>query len=72
MKLLFWVGLAVLVLGLVSLVVPIPSTQHDSVQAVGITLGVETTHQETVSPVFSALLILAGAGMMIAGKARPQ
>jgi len=72
MKLLFWVGLAVLVLGLVSLVVPIPSTQHDSVQAVGITLGVETTHRETVSPVLSALLILAGAGMMIAGKARPQ
>jgi hypothetical protein len=60
--------LAVLLLGIVSLVVPIPSTQRDSVQAAGITLGVETHHQETVSPLISALIILGGAGMMIAGQ----
>jgi len=72
MKTLFWIGLAVLLLGLVSLMVPIPSTQRDTVQAAGVSLGVETTHQETIQPLFSALLILAGAGMMIAGQVRQR
>jgi hypothetical protein len=70
MKALFWIGLAVLVLGLVSLVVPIPRTQRDSVKAAGISIGVETRRQEKLSPVVSAIMILGGAGMMIAGKVR--
>ena len=70
MKVLFWIGLAVLVLGIVSLVVPIPHTEGDSVRAGGISIGVETRHEEKLSPVMSALMILGGAGMMIEGKAR--
>lgn len=31
-------------------------------------MGVETQHSQTVSPVISAVMILGGAGMMIAGK----
>ena len=72
MKTLFWIGLGMLLLGVASLIVPIPSTEHDSVQAAGITLGIETRHQETVSPVISALLILSGAGMLIAGQVKRQ
>ena len=70
MRALFWIGLTVLVLGLVSLVVPIPRTERDSVQAAGISFGVETRRQEKLSPVVSAIMILGGAGMMIAGKVR--
>jgi hypothetical protein len=72
MRALFWIGLAVLVLGLVSLVVPIPRTERDGVQAAGISIGVETRHRDKVSPVVSAMMILGGAGMMIAQKVRSQ
>ena len=68
MKILFWVGIAVLVLGLLSLVVPIPRSEHSGIQAGGISMGVETHYDEKVSPIVSAVMILGGAGMMIAGK----
>ena len=68
MKILFWFGLVVLVLGLVSLFVPIPRTEKEGVKAGGISLEVQTKHSETVSPIVSAAMILGGAGMMIAGK----
>ncbi len=72
MRVLFLMGLTVLVLGLVSLVVPIPRTERDSVKAGGISIGVETRHQEMLSPLVSAIMILGGAGMMIAQKVRSQ
>ena len=68
MKVLFWLGLVVLLLGLVSLIVPIPRTEKEGVKAGGISLEVQTKHSETVSPIVSAVMILGGAGMMIAGK----
>ena len=70
MKGLFWIRLAVLVLGIVSLVIPIPQNGRGSVRAGGISLGVGTRHAEKLSPGISALMILGGAGMMIAGKVR--
>lgn len=70
MKSLFWFGLVVLILGIASLVVPIPHTEHEGIKAGGISLGVETRHDEKVSPVISAVMILGGAGMMIAGKTK--
>ena len=68
MKALFWIGLLVLILGLVSLVVPIPRNEREGFQAGGISIGVETRHSERVSPIVGGVMILAGAGMMIAGK----
>jgi hypothetical protein len=70
MKALFAVGLVVLVLGLVSLVVPLPHTERTGVQLGGVSVGVNTHHSETVSPVVSGLLILVGAGLIAAGKMR--
>jgi hypothetical protein len=70
MKVVFWIGLLLLILGLASFVVPIPRTERDSVSAGGITLGVKTQHQETVSPMISAALLLGGAGLMIAGRVK--
>ena len=68
MRFLFWVGVVFVVLGIVSLVVPIPHTEHNGVKVGGASIGIETRHDEKVSPIVSAVLIAAGAGMMIAGK----
>ncbi len=68
MKALFWVGLVVLILGLVSLVVPIPHNEQEGIKAGGVSIGVQTRHDEKVSPIVSAVMILGGAGMMVAGK----
>jgi hypothetical protein len=70
MKALFFFGLVVLILGVVSLFVPIPQTQHEGIKAGSVSIGVETHNSEKVSPIISAVLILGGAGMMIAGKAK--
>jgi hypothetical protein len=68
MKALFAVGLVLVVLGIASLFVPIPQKDRAGVQIGGVSLGVETSHKEKVSPIVSAVLVLAGAGMMIAGQ----
>ena len=70
MKALFWIGLVVLILGVVSLVVPIPRNERDGVNVGGVSIGVETRHDEKVSPIVSAVMILGGAGLMIAGKGK--
>jgi hypothetical protein len=68
MKALFAIGVVVLVLGVASLFVPLPKKERAGVEVGGVSLGVETTTRETVSPIVSGVLILAGAGMMIAGR----
>ena len=68
MKVLFWIGLVVLILGIVSLVVPIPHNERDGITVGGVSLGVETRDEEKLSPVISAVMILGGLGAMVAGK----
>ena len=70
MKILFWIGVVVLVLGLASLVVPIRRTENEGVKAGPISMEVQTKHDEKVSPIVSAAMILTGAGLMIAGRQR--
>jgi hypothetical protein len=67
MKMLFWVGLVVLILGIVSFVVPMPHSENHGIKASDMSIGVQTTHNEKVSPIVSAVLVLGGVGMMIAG-----
>jgi hypothetical protein len=66
-KVLFFIGLAVLILGIVSLVVPIPHGERDGLSVGGISLGIETHHEEKVHPALSAVMILVGFGAMAAG-----
>ena len=68
MKGLFWLGLVLLILGIVSLVVPIPHKEREGVKVGGASVGIETKHDEKVSPIISAVLLAAGAGLMVAGK----
>jgi hypothetical protein len=70
MKALFWIGLALLILGVVSLLVPIPRNERDGVNLGGVSIGIETRHDEKAPPVVSAAMILCGVGLMIAGKRR--
>ena len=70
MKMLFWIGLVVLVMGVASLVVPIPRTEESGFRAGGMSIGVETHHDEKVPPAVSVVMILVGAGMMVTQRAR--
>jgi len=68
MKALFWIGMVVLILGIASLVVPIPRNERKGFTAGGVSIGVETQSEEKVSPIVSAVMILGGIGTMVAGK----
>jgi uncharacterized protein YjeT (DUF2065 family) len=67
LKLLFALGLVVLVLGIASFFIPIPRTEREGVKAGNVDIGVDVRHHEHVSPIVSTVLVVAGAGMMIAG-----
>jgi hypothetical protein len=67
MKTLFWVGLVMLILGIASFVMPVPRTENHGIKAGDTKIGVQTTHNERVSPILSTVLVLGGAGMMISG-----
>jgi len=67
MKPLFWVGLVVLVLGVASLFVAVPRRENKEVKIGDANIGVQVQHSERVLPVVSAVLIAAGAGLLIAG-----
>jgi hypothetical protein len=67
-KVLFWIGVLFAALGVLSLFVPIPHTEQQGFSAGGFHVGVETRHSETVSPAISAVMIVGGIAMIIAGK----
>jgi hypothetical protein len=68
MQAMFWVGLVVVILGITSLLVPIPRNEQNGVTVGSVSIGVETRHSDKVSPIVSAAMILAGAGLMFAVK----
>lgn len=71
MKMLLYAGLVLLVLGIGSLVVPIPRNETEGIKIGDANIGVQTSHSERVSPVVSAVLIAGGIALAIAG-ARSQ
>jgi hypothetical protein len=68
MKALMLVGVVVLVLGIVSFFVPFPHSEQHSVSLGDAKVGITTHDDEKVSPVVSIVLVVVGAGLMIAGK----
>ena len=68
MKALFFIGLIVLILGIVTIAVPIPHSERGGISVGGVSLGVETRHEEKIHPALSAVMILGGFGAMAAGK----
>jgi hypothetical protein len=67
MKALLWIGIILVVLGVVSLFVPIPHQENHGIKAGDVSIGVQTRSEEKVAPGISAALIVVGAVMAIAG-----
>lgn len=53
MRILLFAGLLLVVLGIASLVVPIPHSETHGIKAGDIDIGVQTSHSERVSPIIS-------------------
>jgi hypothetical protein len=60
MKIMLFAGLILVVLGIASLLVPIPHTEKHGIKAGDVNIGVETTQSERVSPIISVVLIAVG------------
>ncbi|MGA7291433.1 MAG: hypothetical protein WBW53_12980 [Terriglobales bacterium] len=67
MKILLFAGLLLVVLGIASLVVPIPHTQTEGIKIGNTNLGVQSSHSERVSPMISVVLIAGGIVLSIVG-----
>jgi len=67
MKVLLYAGLLLVVLGIASLVVPIPHTETEGIKVGSANFGVQTSHSERVSPIISVVLIAGGIALSIAG-----
>ena len=67
MKLMLLAGLVLAVLGIASLIVPIPHSETHGIKAGDMNIGVQTTSRERVSPIVSAVLIAGGIALAIAG-----
>jgi hypothetical protein len=73
MRMLLYAGLLLIVLGIASLVVPIPSSEKQGIRIGDTNIGVQTSHSERVSPIISAVLIAGGIALAIAGtRTRPS
>jgi hypothetical protein len=67
MTILLFAGLLVVVLGIASLIVPVPQTETHGIKAGDVNIGVQTHHSERVSPIVSVVLIAGGIALTIAG-----
>ena len=68
MKALMLVGVVVLVLGVLSFFVPFPHAEHHGVNIGDAHVGITTHDDQRVPPVMSIVLVVVGAGLMIAGR----
>jgi hypothetical protein len=55
------------VLGIASLIVPVPRTETHGIKAGNMNIGVQTSESERVSPIVSVVLIAGGIALTIAG-----
>ncbi|MGA8503089.1 MAG: hypothetical protein WB683_16155 [Candidatus Sulfotelmatobacter sp.] len=67
MKPVMLVGVVVLVLGVLSFFVPFPHSEHHGVSIGDAHVGITTHDDRRVPPVMSIVLVVVGAGLMIAG-----
>ncbi len=67
MKVFLVAGLLLVVLGIASLVIPIPHSKTQGIKIGDASIGVQTTHSERVSPIISVVLIAGGIALTIAG-----
>jgi hypothetical protein len=68
MKSLMLAGVVVLILGILSFFIPIPHSEHHGVSIGDAHVGITTHDEDRVPPVVSIVLVVVGAGMLIAGR----
>jgi hypothetical protein len=68
MRVVLWIGFVLVVLGITSLLLPVPHTARQGVSVGGLSLGVETRTEEKLSPAISAVIIGAGIVAMIVSR----
>jgi hypothetical protein len=62
------VGVVVLALGVLSFFVPFPHSERHGVSVGDAHVGITTHDDQRVPPVMSIVLVVVGAGLMIAGR----
>ena len=67
MRMFLAAGLLLIVLGIASLVVPIPHSENHGLKVGDTNIGVQTTQNERVSPIISAVLIAGGIALAVTG-----
>jgi len=67
LKALMLVGTVVLALGVLSFFVPFPHSEHHGVRLGDAHVGITTHDDQRIPPVMSIVLVVVGAGLMIAG-----
>jgi len=67
MRPLAWIGLVVLVLGILAFMVPIPTSHSHGVKVGDASIGVTTHDSEKLSPAVGGLFCAAGVVLLIAG-----
>jgi hypothetical protein len=70
MKALFGIGLVVIVLGILSFFVPVPHAEHHGAEIGDVHVGVTTHHENILPPAVGIVMLVAGAGMVIAGRGK--
>jgi hypothetical protein len=68
MKALMLIGVVLVVLGILSFFVPVPHSEHHGVNLGDAHVGITTHDDEKVAPAVSIVLVVVGAGLMIAGR----
>ena len=67
MRPLAWIGIIVLVLGILSFIVPVPINHTRDLKIGDASVGITTRHNEKLSPAVGTVLCGAGVILLIAG-----
>ena len=67
MKPLLWIGIVIFVLGIASFFVPFPQNERQALHAGGMSMGIETTHSQTLPATASVVMMVGGLMMAAAG-----
>ena len=67
MRPLAWIGIVVLILGILAFIVPVPMSHSHSVKLGDASVGVTTHTDEKLSPVVGGVLCAAGVVLLVAG-----
>ena len=65
-----WIGAVILIMGILSLFVPIPQREKHGITIGDVSLGMVTRNDEKVPVALSAVMILGGLGAMALGGRR--